>query len=178
MNLAKLEKHYRLFTVDERARLMIAARMREDDVELKKLIASAERKHYTIRANDESDICEAWHKAHLILICCNAEHRIDELRCAMTCWQLVSDENTEREYDEDLAERVFNIELAHRHSRKLCLLAFLDWIEVHQLPLEKGLLEACGIDLTLLDNEDKDELKKYDSYSEIYSLFTNAWDNR
>ena len=59
---------------------MIAARMRDDDVEVKKLVASAERKGFNIRANDESDICEAWHKAHLILISLNADSHIKQLK--------------------------------------------------------------------------------------------------
>ena len=80
MNLAKIEKHYSKLTVDERARLMITARMRDDDTEVKKLVASAERRRFAIRANDESDICEAWHKAQLILICLNAESHIKQLK--------------------------------------------------------------------------------------------------
>lgn len=54
----------------------------------------------------------------------------------------------------------------------------MDWIEEHDLPLEKELLEACGIELSLLDNEDRDELKQYESYTEIYSLFTKTWEHR
>lgn len=176
MNLAKVEKYYSNLTVDERARMMIAARMRDDDAEVKKLIASAERKTFAIRANDEADICEAWHKAHLILISLNADSRIKELRCAVTCWQLISDDD--KEFEEDMAEKVFNVELYHRHARKVTMQAFMDWIEEHDLPFEKGLLEACGIELSLLDSEDREELKKYDSYSDIYSLFVKAWEHR
>ena len=109
MNLAKVEKHYTNLTVDERTKMMIEARMRNDESEVKKLISSAERKNFTIRANDEGDICEAWHKAHLILISLNAESRINELQCALTCWKLATDED--QEFDGDLAERVCNREL-------------------------------------------------------------------
>lgn len=176
MNLAKVEKHYTNLTVDERARMMISARMRDDDVEVKKLIASAERKGFNIRANDESDICEAWHKAHLILICLNAESHIKELRCALTCYDHVSKEDDD--FDEELGEKVFNLGLFHRQARKLVLLAFMDWIDEHELPFEKELLEACGIELALLDKENKDDLRKHISYDDIYTLFTNIWKHR
>ena len=106
MNLAKVEKHYTNQTVDERARLMIAARMRDDDLEVTKLMASAERKHFTIKANEESDICAAWHKAHLIVISLNADNRIKELQCALTCWQIVSDKDNE--FEEGSAEHVIS----------------------------------------------------------------------
>jgi hypothetical protein len=156
--------------------MMIAARMRDDDIEVKKLVASAERRQFTIRANYESDICEAWHRAHLILISINADSHIKQLKCALTCWKLVSDDDNE--FDDDLAEKVFNLELFHRQARKVTMAAFMDWIEEHNLPFEKELLEACGIELSLLDDEDRDELRKYASYSDIYSLFTNVWKHR
>ena len=176
MNLAKVEKHYTNLTVDERARMMIAARMRDDDIEVKKLIASAERKGFNIRANDESDICEAWHKAHFILISLNADSHIKQLKCALTCWKLVSDEDNE--FDDDLAEKVFYLELFHRQARKVRMAAFMDWIDEHSLPFENELLEACGTELSLLEDEDRDELRKHGSYSDIYTLFTNVWEHR
>jgi len=176
MNLAKVEKHYTNLTVDERARMMIAARMRDDDTEVKKLVASAERRQFTIRANYESDICEAWHRAHLMLISLSADSHIKELKCAMYCYSMVAED--EDDFDDELADRVLNIQLSHRQARKINLAAFMDWIEEHDLPFEKDLLVACGIELSLLDNEDRDEIKNYDNYSEIYSLFTNVWDNR
>ena len=176
MNIAKLEKQYTQLTVEERARMMIAARMRNDEQEVKKLIASAERRQFTIRANYESDICEAWHKAHLIFISLNADSRIKELQCALTCWNLTTDKD--KEFDGDLADRVFNLELFYRQGRKLTSLAFHDWIEAHNLPFENELLEVCGVELSLLDNEDKDDLRQYESYSEIYSLFTIVWKHR
>ena len=171
MNLAKVEKHYTNLTVDERARLMIEARMRDDDLEVKKLTASAETKHFTIKANDESDICEAWHKAHLIMISLNADNRIKELQCALTCWQIVSDEDNE--FDEGSAEKVINLASRYQQAIKVALLAFTEWIEEHNLPLESELLEACGVEICLLDGEEKDALKQHDSYSAIISLFTN-----
>ena len=171
MNLAKVEKHYTNLTVDERARLMIEARMRDDDIEVSKLTASAETKHYTIRANDESDICEAWHKANLILVSLNADNRIKELQCALTCWQIVSDEDNE--FDEGSAEKVINLASRYQQAIKVALLAFTEWIEEHNLPLESELLEACGVEICLLDGEEKDALKQHDSYSAIISLFTN-----
>ena len=171
MNLAKVEKHYTNLTVDERARLIIEARMRGDDLEVKKLTASAETKHYTIKANDESDICEAWHKAHLIVISLNADNRIKELQCALTCWQIVSDEDNE--FDEGSAEKVINLTSRYQQARKVALLAFTEWIEEHDLPLESELLKACGVEICLLDGEEKDALKQHDIYSAIVSLFTN-----
>ena len=171
MNLAKVEKHYTNLTVDERARLIIEARMRGDDLEVKKLTASAETKHYTIKANNESDICEAWHKAHLIVISLNADNRIKELQRAVTCWQIVSGEDNE--FDEGSAEQVINLASRYRQARKVALLAFTEWIEEHDLPLESELLKACGVEICLLDGEEKDALKQHDIYSAIVSLFTN-----
>ena len=176
MNLAKVEKHYTALSVDERARMMIAARMRNDENEVKKLVASAKSKQFTIRANDESDICEAWHRAHLIFIGLNADSRIKQLQCALTCWKLASVEDNE--FDEDLAERVFNLELYHRQVRKVTLLAFHDWIEEVELPVESKLLEACGIELSLLDKENKEKLRGHSSYDDIYGLFTDTWRHR
>ncbi|MEH6552402.1 MAG: hypothetical protein V7744_20700 [Pseudomonadales bacterium] len=171
MNLAKVEKHYTNLTVDERARLMIEARMRDDDLEVKKLTTSAERKHFTIKANDESDIYEAWHKAHLIMISLNADSRIKELQCALTCWQIVSDEDNE--FDEDSAEKVINLVSRYQQARKVALLAFTDWIEEHNLPFESELLEVCDVEICLLDSEEKDALKQHESYSAIVSMLTN-----
>ena len=153
MNLAKVEKHYTNQTVDERARLMIAARMRDDDLEVTKLMASAERKHFTIKANDESDMCAAWHKAHLIVISLNADNRIKELQCALTCWQIVSDKDNE--FEEGSAEHVISLAPRYQQARKVTLRAFTEWIEQHNLPLESELLEACGVEICLLDGEEK-----------------------
>ena len=50
---------------------------------------------------------------------------------------------------------------------------FTEWIEVHSLPLESELLEVFGLEICLLDGEEKDALKQHDSYSAIVSLFTN-----
>jgi hypothetical protein len=58
------------------------------------------------------------------------------------------------------------------------LLAFQGWIEAHDLAFEKEILEACGIELSLLDNEDKDELRQQDTYSDIYSVFMKVWNSR
>jgi hypothetical protein len=176
MNLAKVEKHYTNLTINERANMMIAARMRNDESEVKKLISSAERKNFTIRANDEGDICEAWHKAHLILISLNAESRIKELQCALTCWKLATDEGDK--FDEDLADRVSNLELFYRQGRKVTLLAYHDWIEEHSLPFESDLLEVCGVELSLLENEDKDELRQHESFPDAASVFTKIWSYR
>ena len=153
MNLAKVEKHYTNQTVDERARLMIAARMRDDDLEVTKLMASAERKHFTIKANDESDMCAAWHKAHLIVVSLNADNRIKELQCALTCWQIVSDKDNE--FEEGSAEHVISLAPRYQQARKVTLRAFTEWIEQHNLPLESELLEACGVEICLLDGEEK-----------------------
>ena len=171
MNLAKVEKHYSTLTVAERARLMIAARIRNDEARLKKLIASAERKEYSIKANDETDICKAWHKAHLALICLNAESRIKELQGTLLCWMLATDRD--KNFDAELAEKTLNLGQCHRQTRKVSLLAFMDWIEDYELPIDKDLLSTSGVELCLLDNEDKNELKKHERYSEIYSSFTN-----
>jgi len=53
------------------------------------------------------------------------------------------------------------------------LLAFTEWVEVHSLPLESELLEVFGLKICLLDGEEKDALKQYDSYLAIVSLFKN-----
>jgi hypothetical protein len=176
MNLAKVEKYYSNLTVDERARMMMSAHMRNDESEVKKLVSSAERKNFTIRANDESDICEAWHKAHLILISLNAESHIKELKCALTCLSLATAED--KVLDEDLAERAFNLELFYRQGRKVTLLAFHDWIEKHSLPFENELLEVCGVEMSLLDSEDKNEIRKHQDYIDAASVFTNIWCHR
>ena len=43
---------------------------------------------------------------------------------------------------------------------------------------EKELLEACGIELNLLDSENRDKLREHDNYSDICTLFTNVWKHR
>jgi len=58
------------------------------------------------------------------------------------------------------------------------LLAFTEWVEDHALPFEKELLEACGIELNLLDSENRDKLREHDNYSDICTLFTNVWKHR
>lgn len=117
-----------------------------------------------------------WDKDHLILISLNADSRIKELRCALTCCYLLAEED--KEFDEDLAEKIFDQELLHRQARKVILLAFQDWIEAHELPFEKELLEACGIELNILDDENKDELRQHDSYSDMRSILERVWKNR
>ncbi len=78
----------------------------------------------------KSDICEAWHKAHLIVISLNADNRIKELQCALTCWQIVSDEDNE--FDEGSAEQVINLASRYQQARKVALLAFTEWVEEHE----------------------------------------------
>ena len=62
---------------------------------------------------------------------------------------------------------------ASKQASKVALLAFTEWIEEHNLPLESELLEAYGVEICLLDDEEKDALKQHDSYPATVSLFTN-----
>ncbi|EAW30479.1 hypothetical protein GP2143_09745 [marine gamma proteobacterium HTCC2143] len=51
--------------------------------------------------------------------------------------------------------------------------AFIESIEGHNLPLESELLEASGVEICLLDDQEKDALKQHDGYPAIVSVFTN-----
>ena len=53
------------------------------------------------------------------------------------------------------------------------MLAFTESIEEHNLPLESEFLKACGVEICLIDDEEKDALKQHDSYPATVSLFTN-----
>jgi hypothetical protein len=53
------------------------------------------------------------------------------------------------------------------------LLVFTEWIEEHSLPPESELLEVFGLEICLLDGEEKDALKQHDSYLATVSIFTN-----
>ena len=53
------------------------------------------------------------------------------------------------------------------------MLAFTESIEEHNLRLESELLEASGVEICLIDDEEKDALKQHDSYPATVSVFTN-----
>ncbi|EAW30486.1 hypothetical protein GP2143_09780 [marine gamma proteobacterium HTCC2143] len=53
------------------------------------------------------------------------------------------------------------------------MLAFTERIDEHNLPFESELLEAHGVEICLLDGEERDALRQHDGYPAIVSLFTN-----
>jgi len=170
MNTSNLERQYTNLTVRERASLMIAAKVRGDESERKKLIASAECKHFSIWAEEESIICEAWFSAHMSLILLNMEQRIAELSSALaSAWIGASD--TESESDEKLVAQMFEFQTTFRKQRQATLLAFQDWMAEHELPTDIETLEACNVDFSICDDIEKNELRDSLSYQSFAMQF-------
>ena len=174
MNTTKLERQYKNLTVPERARLMIAARMRDDDVDAKNLIASAERKYCSVRAKDEAEICEAWFSGHMSILILNADQRINELTSALACAIHIADDDLEND-DDNLPEQLYELLTVFREQRKATLLAFQDWMDRHEFPIEKEMLEASNVDFSMLDKIDEGEIRDTLYYQTFASVFQEVW---
>jgi len=168
-NINRLTKHYEKLGVDERAKLMIEARMRDDSSELKKLISSAEVKSFAIRADAESNICEAWENIHktLIMLCLPIKNR--ELAC------LASSICCLRNKDWDKLEEVESVAYQLQRQRQCYLQAFLDWMKSHDFPIDGEWLRAFEISVSEIQNSQADEVKELSDYREGIDVFSSIW---
>ena len=177
MNKSNLEREYRNLTVNERATLMIAAKMRRDDSERNRLIASAEGKHYLIRGEEESAICETWFDAHMLLILLDMEQKIAELSAALVNATLLVDEELKYEFDKDLAQMMSNMRKEFRERREVGSLAFQDWMAENELQIDSGWLEACNVDLSIGGDNKKTEMRNSSSYRLIATDYQRIKDH-
>jgi hypothetical protein len=164
MNTSNLERHYANLTVNERASLMIAAKIRGDHSERKKLIASAELKNFTIRGDEEATICEAWFNAHISLVLLNMEQRIAELSSALVHARLLADDKLTAEFEEGLSEQMSTLQIGFREQRKATLLAFHDWMAMRTFPIDVEMLEECNVDFELCDDVEENKVRGSISY--------------
>ena len=55
------------------------------------------------------------------------------------------------------------------------LLAFKDWLEQHDYPIDEQLLIACSVDLTILDGADEDQSRDIGHYKAASEIFQKIW---
>jgi hypothetical protein len=164
MNTSNLERHYANLTVKERASLMISAKMRGDESERKKLIASAECKHFLIRGEEEAAICEAWFSGHISFLLLNSEQRNAELTCRLVSAMSRAGNNTESESAEKLVAKMLEFQFLFLQQRQASLLAFQDWMKEHEFPIDIDMLEECNVDFSVGDYAEKTEIRDSASY--------------
>jgi hypothetical protein len=151
---------------------MIAARMRDDNSEMKSLIGSAQQKNWNIRAGTESDICEAWHQGHEVMIILNAVSRIDELTSALNSAMLIADSENDEDLDHDLVEKLIDTQATFGTWRKATLFAFQDWISEYGYPVDEDLLTGCSAELSILHHSDENKLREHSIYKSSADIFT------
>ncbi len=164
MKKSNFDREYRNLTVNERATLMIAARVRGDESECQNLIASADTKCYLERASEEAAICESWFSSHVLLILNNAELRIAELSAEVARARLTADPDLEMLFDRDFVERMLEIQLSSREERKAVLLAFMDWMNACEFEVHTEFLEANNVDHSIIRSSEEGEIRRTPSY--------------
>jgi len=168
-NMTRITKHYEKLSIEERARLMIDARIREDNPELQRLVASAKLKRFDIRANDEGNWGEAWVHGHEALIMLSLPVKIREIACMACGLRYISENDWEKV--EDMEERT----LRHNRQRNCYSQAFIDWLENHNLPIDSEWLSAFSIDITEFEKSPPDEIRTLEDYSESTDAFNHIW---
>lgn len=169
ININNLNKHYEKLTTEERARLMINARIREDKSEIQKLVASAKVKRFDIRADSEGDMCNAWVDIHETLIMLSLPVKIREIACISCGLGYIYKNDWEK--TEEMEERTFH----HNQQRNSYYQAFIDWLETHSLPIDREWLRAFNIDITEFEKSKPDEIRKLEDYTESTKVFNHIW---
>jgi hypothetical protein len=170
MNKAKLVRQYDQLSVDERSRLMIAAKIRNDQAEYARLVDSAPVKTYSIRANSEHDIVEAWKEAHKALIMVGGASQWKQY-LLMHAGATLGPES--ERHDEMLSSCVDRMMDKHASYQ-----AFIDIMASRSLPIDYQWLEAFGIHLEELDVFTNDGLSDEPSYIAFSDILESTLGSR
>jgi len=153
INTKAVAKHYQQLSEKERALLMIQADMNNDEQEFLRLKTSATFKTYSIRADKECEIAQAWFWAHKDFITCKSFlHRK----------MLIARSSPESESFCEL----YGMEFEEMD------MAFIDVMKTCDFPINHTLIEnfGCGLAVDLkISNED--DVREGGYYPQYFDLF-------
>ncbi len=155
----QLAKHYEKLSEHERARLMIHADLNDDTQEFQRLKVSAPTKTFSIRGDKESEIGDAWFRAHQNLLL--GKYLIDRKT--------------------SVVKNLFEGDELNQHLEvlgqdlKALELAFCDGLEKAHLPIYQSLLEAFfyllpGTPISEAESQEIRHGKHYDWYQQLFSI--------
>ena len=95
--------------------------------------------------------------------------------CRSTGAMILADDGKDKS-DEELAAKVYDLEMNYREQRKASLLAFRDWTIQHNFQMETEMLEASSIHFSILVDTEEKELRETENYQSFALIFQKAWD--